>query len=112
MSELEQNIAQEIAALKEKFEKIKAETEEFLASVKTLSDKGVGEAKDLIERAHEPWHSIVSAFESSSVAQFFNKGKKKVAKAKSKSAAKKKKAPAKAAKKKPVAKKKTAKKKK
>ena len=97
------NFVEEIAALKKQFENIRTETEEFLAAAKNLSDKGVDEAREALEAAKENWSGLVSAFESSKIAQFFSKGKKK-AKAKVKKPATKKKMAAKA-KKKPVAKK-------
>jgi uncharacterized protein YoxC len=89
MNNPENNFAAEIAALKQQFEGIRSETEHFIASVKELSDRGVGEAKDMLESAKDNWHSIRSAFESSSIAKFFSKAKKPakkktVAKAKAK----------------------------
>ena len=83
---LESNFASEIAALRQQFDGIRAETESFLSSVKTLSDKGVDEAKEMIESAKDNWHEIKAAFEASSVAKFFSKPKAKKKTAKKKSA--------------------------
>jgi len=78
----ENNFASEIAALKQQFDGIRAETENFVASVKTLSDRGVGEAKEMLESAKDNWHGIKAAFEGSTLAKLFTKAKKKIAKKK------------------------------
>ena len=68
------NIAEDIAELKKQFDEIKTQTEHFLESAKSLSDKGADEAQDLLASAKANWQSIVSSFEGSSIAKFFSKG--------------------------------------
>jgi hypothetical protein len=82
MSENQNSIVEQIAALKSQFEGIKSETEKFIVSAKNLSDQGVDEAKDVLDSAKENWHSIVSTFEGSKIAKFFSKSKKSAAKVK------------------------------
>ena len=79
---LEKNFVEEIAALKKQFDGIKSETEDFIQRAKGLSERGAHEAKEVLDSAKDNWHSIVSAFESSSIAKFFSKSKKKPTKKK------------------------------
>jgi len=88
LNNLENSLSQEIAALKEKFNRIKTDSEEFVVASKQLSDRGVGEAKVLINEAKENWLAIRSAFEGSPVAKLFAKAKKAVKKSASKKSVK------------------------
>lgn len=96
---LEKNIVQEIAALREQFDRIKADTEEFINSAKGLSERGVEDAKEMLGSAKANWNSIMTSFEKSPVAKFFSKANKKSAKKKTSSKASKKPSKKKAAKK-------------
>jgi hypothetical protein len=78
----------EVMALKAQFEKIKGETEEFIVSAKHLSDKGIQEAKELIESAKSNWQAILSGFGSSGITQMFTKAKSEVKKVSKKPAMK------------------------
>ena len=62
---------EEIAALKEKFNNIKKESEEFLVRAKKLSDTGIHEAKELIEMAKANLKSFPSSF--AEISQLFSK---------------------------------------
>ncbi len=78
----------EILALKQQFEKIKSETEHFIAAAKELSDRGLNDAKDLIESAKDNWQSIIASFGVSSLSNLFGKVKSPIKKKTTKSAAK------------------------
>ena len=86
-----QKMINEISALKEQFDGIKVETEDFIKNLKRVSGSGAADAKELMEAAKKNWHSIVSAFEASPIAKFFGKAKKSAKKTAKKIAKKKKK---------------------
>ena len=78
----------EVIELKNKFENIKNETEEFIVSAKRLSDTGLKEAKELIESAKANWKSILVSFGEAGISKIFGQARG-LAKKKSGSKAKK-----------------------
>ncbi len=67
--------ADEIAALKEQFLRIKKDSEEFVIKAKHLSDTGMNEAKELLESAKSNWNSITKSL--SEFSNLFSKSKAK-----------------------------------
>ena len=61
MREQKHSALDEIIALKEKFNMIKEESEEFVSRAKKLSDSGMHEAKDLLEAAKTNWHAMTGS---------------------------------------------------
>jgi hypothetical protein len=51
---------QEVKELKDLFERIKADTEEFIRRAKALSETGAHEAKDLVEAVKNNWQSVLA----------------------------------------------------
>jgi hypothetical protein len=67
----------EIMELKELFERIKGDSEEFLQRSKALSETGAHEAKDLIEAVKTNWQAVVASFASGAgFGDLFGQGKK------------------------------------
>lgn len=56
----------ELANLKLKFEKVKQDTEELIASAKHLSDTGMDEAKELVEMAKQSLQEMLSKYSKAS----------------------------------------------
>jgi hypothetical protein len=86
---IENKISEEVTALRQKFENLKSQTEDFVTSAKHLSETGVHGAKEILESAKENWQTILSTFGGAKISGLFSKAKKSAAPKKAKKAASK-----------------------